>query len=53
MIVITGACGLVGRAFVKLWLNLAHTWWQDIPQADPGKYATEGQRHERSMLGTL
>lgn len=53
VIVITGACGLVGRAFCEAVAQFgAHVVAVDIPQADPGKYATElGQRHERSMLG--
>lgn len=53
VIVITGACGLVGRAFCEAAAQFgAHVVVADIPQATPEKFASELQdRHEKDMLG--
>lgn len=53
VIVITGACGLVGRAFCEAVAQFGgHVVAVDIPQASPAQFATElGKRHEREMMG--
>ena len=53
VIVITGACGLVGRAFCEAAAQFgAHVVVADIPQATPEKLASELQdRHKKDMLG--
>lgn len=53
VVVITGACGLVGRAFCEAAAQFgAHIVAVDIPQADPQSFADElGKRHDRKMLG--
>ena len=53
VVVITGACGLVGRAFCEAAAQFgAHIVAVDIPQADPESFAAElGKRHDRKMLG--
>lgn len=53
VIVITGACGLVGRAFCEAAAQFgAHVVAVDIPQADPEAFAKELQeRHNNTMLG--
>jgi len=53
VIVITGACGLVGRAFCEAAAQFgAHVVAVDIPQADPAAFAKElEERHDNKMLG--
>ncbi|MFT4682889.1 MAG: NAD(P)-dependent dehydrogenase (short-subunit alcohol dehydrogenase family) [Flavobacteriales bacterium] len=53
VIVITGACGLVGRAFCEAAAQFgAHVVAVDIPQADPAKFAQELQsRNGQDMMG--
>ena len=53
VIVITGACGLVGRAFCEAAAQFgAHVVLADIPAANPEEAAKElTDRHGRNMLG--
>lgn len=53
VIIITGACGLVGRAFCEAAAQFgAHVVAVDIPQADPAKFAQELQaRNGKEMMG--
>ena len=53
VIVISGSCGLIGRAFCEAASQFgAHVVCADIAQANPEKYATELQeRHGRKMRG--
>ncbi|MBX7050605.1 MAG: SDR family oxidoreductase [Flavobacteriales bacterium] len=53
VIVISGACGLIGRAFCEAAAQFgAHIVCADIPQADPEKFAQHlSERHGRKMLG--
>lgn len=53
VIVITGACGLVGRAFCEAVAQFgAHVVAVDIPQANPADFAEElGKRFDRKMMG--
>ena len=53
VIVITGACGLIGRAFCQAAAQFgAHIICADIPLAKPGELAHElEKKHGRKMLG--
>jgi NAD(P)-dependent dehydrogenase (short-subunit alcohol dehydrogenase family) len=53
VIVITGACGLVGKAFCEAAAQFgAHVVAADIAQADPAAFAAKmEERHGRKMLG--
>lgn len=53
VVVITGACGLVGRAFCEAAAQFgAHVVLADIPQSDPIAKAKELEdKHSREMLG--
>jgi NAD(P)-dependent dehydrogenase (short-subunit alcohol dehydrogenase family) len=53
VIVITGACGLIGRAFCEAAAQFgAHIVCADIPLAKPGELAHElEKKHGRKMLG--
>ncbi|MCH2197534.1 MAG: SDR family oxidoreductase [Flavobacteriales bacterium] len=53
VVVITGACGLVGRAFCEAAAQFgAHVVAADIPQSNPADYAAQlEERHGRPMLG--
>jgi NAD(P)-dependent dehydrogenase (short-subunit alcohol dehydrogenase family) len=53
VIVITGACGLIGRAFCEAAAQFgAHIICADIPLAKPGELAHElEKKHGRKMLG--
>ncbi len=53
VIIITGACGLVGRAFCEAVAQYgAHVVVADIALAEPEKFAqTLAERHNRKMLG--
>lgn len=53
VILITGACGLIGRAFCEAAAQFgAHIVVADIPQSDPGGFAKKlEERHERTMMG--
>lgn len=53
VVIITGACGLVGRAFCEAAAQFgAHVVAADIPQASPEKLAKElEERHGKPMLG--
>lgn len=53
VIVISGACGLIGRAFCEAAAQFgAHLVCADIPQAEPEKFASElEKKHGRHMLG--
>jgi NAD(P)-dependent dehydrogenase (short-subunit alcohol dehydrogenase family) len=53
VIVITGACGLIGRAFCEAAAQFgAHVVVADIPQANPSKLAEEmTKRFNRKMIG--
>ena len=53
VIIITGACGLIGRAFCEAAAQFgAHIVCADIPQANPEAFAeTLAAKHQRKMLG--
>lgn len=53
VVVITGACGLVGKAFCEATAQFgAHIVVADIPQSDPAAFAAKlEERHGRKMLG--
>jgi len=53
VILITGACGLVGRAFSEACAQFgAHIVAADIPASDPSAFASSlEQKHGRKMLG--
>jgi NAD(P)-dependent dehydrogenase (short-subunit alcohol dehydrogenase family) len=53
VIVITGGCGLIGRAFCEASAQFgAHVVVVDIPAAEPAKFAAEmAERHQKQMMG--
>ena len=55
VIIITGACGLIGRAFAEACVQFgASVVLADVAAADPVERALElEKRHERPMLGCV
>jgi len=53
VVLITGACGLIGKAFCEAAAQFgAHVITADIPASDPKGFAEKlEKRHERTMLG--
>ncbi|MEW6470312.1 MAG: SDR family oxidoreductase [Bacteroidota bacterium] len=55
IIIITGGCGLIGRAFAEACAQYgAHVVIADIEKADPEKNALDlSERHQREMMGAV